>query len=99
VITDDFSSCLTQWTTAKGRYFGVSGGELTDSYSGENILISNTGKNIADGSITVDLKRCSGAPYTIGGILFRYQDVNNFYWVEVTQTALNLKKRTTGQTR
>jgi RHS repeat-associated protein len=98
VVTEDFSSgSLSQWVTVKNGYFTISSGQLFDSYPAECILVSNTGKTLGDGSYTIDLKRMSSSNYPIGaGIVFRYQSVNSFYWVDVEGYSLMLKKRTSG---
>ena len=96
IVTDDFSAGnLAQWSVVKGTNFSVSAGQLLAQMGGENIVVNNTGRSLADGVLTMDVMRGTGT-MPIAGIVFRYQDVNNFYFIEITPTNINFKVRSTG---
>jgi hypothetical protein len=95
VVTDDFSGTLSQWSTAQGTGFAISSGTVTCSYPSQSILVSNTGKSLANGSYTADVKSSSSGPVDMG-LVFRYQNTSNYYWLSVTSSSMILKKRSGG---
>jgi RHS repeat-associated protein len=95
VVTDDFSGTLSQWSTVQGSGFAISSGTVTCSYPSQSILVSNTGKSLLNGSYTADVKSSSSGPVDMG-LVFRYQNTSNYYWLSITGSSMILKKRSGG---
>jgi len=88
LLTEDFSGDLSGWTHAAGAdNWSISGGELSyvGNVAGPNILVSNaTGSGDWD-DYTVKAKLRSGDDDPIG-VVFYYQDANNYYVFDMTKT-------------
>jgi RHS repeat-associated protein len=79
----------------QGSGFAVSSGTLACSYPSQSILVSNTGRSLLNGSYTADVKISSSGPVDMG-LVFRYQNTSNYYWLAVTSSSMILKKRSGG---
>jgi RHS repeat-associated protein len=97
VVTDDFASgSLSQWTVASGGGFVATGGLLFASGSGgENHLVNNNGKLLADGVISVDFRNVTTS-LADASLLLRYQDPNNYYMISPWNNQVTIWERVAG---
>lgn len=100
LLRDDFNDeDASGWNeinyAGTGAVFAVESGEYSlDSLGGGVVAIATQGEfDWTDYSVQVSVKKISGSGTNWPDIFIRYQDLGNFYYVQLTTSALLLRKR------
>lgn len=92
-VHEDFESAIPGWTSAGGSW-SLQGGELVQSLANSGAYTFASSTELGDFYLEADLVHDAGVGYA--GLVFRYLDPNNYYYVWNNSSQIEVRRRVNG---